>query len=147
MPSAYLPEQRGLLDRPGLVDQQVPLVVMVQMAVRVRQDQQVQLVPLVRQPDSVPQAHLPVLLVLLPVVPTPLKYSHSLSLLVLQDLRVLLVLPDQLGQPEMTVAMVVPDQLVLPDLQDRQVLTDLQAPQDLLEPQQVSVHQRQALVL
>lgn len=144
---AYLPERQDPQDRRVQPDQQVPLVVMVQMAVRVRQDQQVQLVPLVRQPDSVPQAHLPVLLVLLPVVLILLKYSHSLSLLVLQDRQVLLVLPDQLGQPEMTEVMEAPDPQVLPDRQARQVLMDLQVPQGLQEPQQVSVHQRQALVL
>ena len=147
---AYLRAQQVLQDRRAQPDRQVPLVQTVQMGqmeVRVQRGLQAQLVPVERPPDLVPQVHLPALLVLLPVAPIPLKYSHSLSLLVLQDRQALLVLPDQLVQPEMTVVMEALDPQALPDLQDRQAPVEAQVPQDLLEPQQVSVHQRQALVL
>ena len=145
--SAYLRVQQVLQGRPDRPGQQDPLVVTVQMAVRVRQDQRVQLVLLAQQPDLAPQAHLPVLLVLLPVVQILLKYSHSLSLLVLQVLLVPPVQPDQqvhLAQPEVMGAMEVP---VPQAQQDPLVRAEVQVLQVLQEPQQGLAHRRQALVL
>ena len=147
---AYLRAQQVLQDRPDRPDRQVPLVQTVQMGqmeVRVQRGLQAQLVPLVQQPDLVLQVHPPVLLVLLPVVQILLKYLRSLSLLVLQDLRVPPVQPDQqvhLAQPEAMGVMEAPDPQAQQDPLDQ---AEVQVLQVLQEPQQGLAHRRQALVL
>lgn len=150
MPLAYLLVVQDQLDLLVLQDQLVLrdlLAVTALMVVQVRQDQRVQLVPLVQQPDLAPQVHLPVLLVLLPVDQILLKYLHSRYPLVLQDLRVPPAQPVQqahLAQPEAMVAMEVPDPQVQQDPLVRAEVQVQQAPQ---EPQQGLAHRRQALVL
>ena len=81
------------------------------------------------------------------MVQMPLKYLPFLYQQVLLVLRDRLVQQDRPVQPDLRVQMGLMVQTEAQDQQDQQDPVGAQVLQDLRGPQQVSVHQRQALVL